>query len=496
MSILSSHFDYSDKDFESLRRRLISLVQSVFPDWSDFQTANFGNLLLEMYAFVGDVLTFYQDNLARESRLATATQRKNVMALAEMLGYRLHGAAAATAELEFRLETIPQREVRIPAGTIVKTKAVQKPVRFQLLTDVVFTPGLQPPMVIGLVEHSQSHRQLFDTSGEKNLSLSLDFGPFLEGSLEARVPAGNYRAVPHLLGSRPQDLHVELKTDEFDKANLRFGDGRNGLPPSGTLEVRYKAGGGVEGNVEANSLTELESAFMDAQGRAQQVIVTNPHPASGGVDRQSVAPAKVAARESLRALTRSVAREDFEINAKRLPGVARALMLTANEDSSIQEDAGDLSIVPVGGGLPTPALKNQVLRQVTENYPCTLTFQGRVMDPVYLPLNISARVFLKSGQSEPTVRRRIEEALRRLFGHTTDEGSPNRQVDFGYYLGEEIAWSDVFNIIRDTEGIRKIGDSAGDLTINRHSSDVRLRAREFPTLGVVSLINGATGGRF
>ena len=56
MSILSYNQDLTSKDFDSLRQRLIALVQTVFPDWSDFEIANFGNLLIEMYAFVGDVL--------------------------------------------------------------------------------------------------------------------------------------------------------------------------------------------------------------------------------------------------------------------------------------------------------------------------------------------------------------------------------------------------------------------------------------------------------
>ena len=72
-------------------------MKSVCPDWTDFEVASFGNVLLEMYAFVGDVLGFYRDNLARESRLSTATLRRNVIALARMLGYRLHGTQAATA---------------------------------------------------------------------------------------------------------------------------------------------------------------------------------------------------------------------------------------------------------------------------------------------------------------------------------------------------------------------------------------------------------------
>ena len=68
MAILPPSVDYTDKDFDALRERLIALVASAFPDWSDFSVASFGNLLLEMYAFVGDVITYYLDAQARESR--------------------------------------------------------------------------------------------------------------------------------------------------------------------------------------------------------------------------------------------------------------------------------------------------------------------------------------------------------------------------------------------------------------------------------------------
>jgi hypothetical protein len=74
VALLPEPVDYTAKDFDALRSRLIALLQSVFPDWTDFDVASFGNVLLEMYAFVGDVLTFYQDSQARESRLVTATQ--------------------------------------------------------------------------------------------------------------------------------------------------------------------------------------------------------------------------------------------------------------------------------------------------------------------------------------------------------------------------------------------------------------------------------------
>jgi hypothetical protein len=147
VATLPESVDYTDKDFDALRARLIALIKSVFPDWTDFDVASFGNLLVELYAYVGDVLTFYQDNLARESRLVTATQRKSVMALAKMLGYRLHGAQAATAEVWLQLARVPVASVTIPAGTVLRTQEVTEPVRFQLLAPAVIAAAADPPRV-------------------------------------------------------------------------------------------------------------------------------------------------------------------------------------------------------------------------------------------------------------------------------------------------------------------------------------------------------------
>ena len=139
---------------------------------------------------------------------------------------------------------------------------------------------------------------------------------------------------------------------------------------------------------------------------------------------------------------------------------------------------------------------------MTEVYPCTLTFQVSVLDPVYHQLDIVARVFLRQGYSAATVRERIRQDLTDYFRVSEPDGTPNPRVDFGFNIKDaegnpvgEIAWSDVFNVIRDAEGVRKIGDSPGDLTINGLPADVRLDVREFPVLGSIKLIDGDTGGQ-
>ena len=81
-------------------------------------SGTFGNILLELYAFVGDVPTFYQDNQARESRLLTATQRKNLIALTKLLGFRPAGARAATVDEVFTLGAPPVADVGVTAAQL------------------------------------------------------------------------------------------------------------------------------------------------------------------------------------------------------------------------------------------------------------------------------------------------------------------------------------------------------------------------------------------
>jgi hypothetical protein len=263
VALLPPSVDYTSKDFDALRVRLMALLQSVFPDWSDFSVASFGNLLLEMYAFVGDVVTFYLDTQARESRLVTATQRRNVIALARMLGYKLYGARAATAEVTFTLARSPSAQVTIPAGSTIRTQEVTEPIRFQLLADVTIAAGAAPPRAMGVVEASQAHTQLFDSRGLADLDILLDYTPYLDGSAVVSAANGSYSEVDSLLGSGPNDRHYVLLVDQNDRATIRFGDGTNGAPPTGTVQVAYKTGGGSDGNVDAGRLVVIEDRHRD-----------------------------------------------------------------------------------------------------------------------------------------------------------------------------------------------------------------------------------------
>jgi predicted phage baseplate assembly protein len=324
--------------------------------------------------------------------------------------------------------------------------------------------------------------------------------PYLDDSATVTAGNGDYVEVPNFLSSTAVDRHFVVAVDQNDRATVRFGSGVTGALPAGTITVMYKTGGGAIGNVNAGTLTKLDGAFTDANGRPVAITATNPDRASGGTDRQTLAQIQALAPESIRTLNRTVSREDYEINARRLPQTARALMLTSNEDPGIAQNAGILFVVPKGGGLPSQALKDAVGNQVTVVYPHTLTFQLAVQDPVYLAVDVTATVYLRQGANAKTVRAAIQQALTAFFAVSLPDGTPNPTVDFGWNLKDadgqpagEVAWSDVFDVVHDVAGVRKLGDGPSDFLLNGKAADLALGTREFPMLGQVVITNGNTG---
>ena len=497
MALIGNNVDYTDKDFDSLRQRLINLVQSVFPDWTDFNQANFGNVLLELYAFVGDVTAFYMDRQAAEAFITTATQRKNLIAAAKLLGFVPSTAAAATADVVFTLASALPADVTIPAGSTVRTLSITEPVVFQLLSDLVIPAGSLSGVVT--VENSTSQTDLIQSNGLPNQSTVLTATPYLDGSAEITAANGTYTQVDNFLSSTTSDRHFTVVVDQNNRATVRFGNGVNGTVPVGTVTINYKTGGGADGNVNADSLTKIDGTFTDGIGTPAALTVSNPNAASGGADRQGVEAIRTLAPESVRTINRTVAREDYEINSRKLSEVSRALMLTSNELASIPENRGILYIIPQGGGVPSQDLKDEVLVQVTETFPNTLTFQVDVADPVYKTIDVQSTLFLQPGFTAATVRASINTNLAAFFALNNANGTQNTNVDFGFNFkaadgspAGEFAWADIFNVIRDTAGVRKL-DAVDGLLLNGNRLDVTLEINEFPLLGNIVLLNGDTG---
>ncbi|HUX87147.1 MAG TPA: hypothetical protein VMW65_09110, partial [Chloroflexota bacterium] len=83
--------------------------------------------LLDAWAVVGDVLTFYQERIANEGYLRTATERRSALELARTIGYELRPGTAASVYLSFTVESAPGAPgvANVPAGTRIQSIPAQ-----------------------------------------------------------------------------------------------------------------------------------------------------------------------------------------------------------------------------------------------------------------------------------------------------------------------------------------------------------------------------------
>lgn len=507
MAIMPRSLDMTDKDFDSLRTRMFALIASVFPTWTDDMVADFGNILVELYAHVGDALFFYQDNQAGESRITTARLRRSILGLVKLVGYIPRGASASSTDEVFALAAAMLGRVVIPAGTRILTPEVTEPIAYQLLSDVVFEPGEVSKM--SAVEHSETVSESVASSGLPNQRVELVRVPYLDGSAVISATNGDYIEVGNFLASRSTDRHYVVTVDQNDRARVTFGNGINGaIPAKGTIAITYKIGGGSSGRVEAGALSRLERSFFDSTGTIASVSCTNPNASSGGYDRESNSEIAIYAPASVRVLGRAVAREDYEIAALTVPGVARALHLTSNE-YGIGENQGAIFVVPAGGGVPSAALLATVaaLFEIGGAYPKTNAYDLGVYGASYFDIDVTATVYRRAGTTTAAARAAIVAALTGFFALTVtnDAGEtvPNPLIDFGFNMKDSdgnptnaLSWSDVFNAIRDAAGIRKVDSGPSGLLLNGERQDATIGVAAFPRLGTVRLIDGDSGAEF
>ena len=98
---------YINKDFADLRSALINYSKAYFPTtYTDFSETSPGMMFIEQVAFVGDVLSFYQDNQINETFTQYADNFENLFDLSYVMGYKPRVTGVANVVLDF-YQTVP-----------------------------------------------------------------------------------------------------------------------------------------------------------------------------------------------------------------------------------------------------------------------------------------------------------------------------------------------------------------------------------------------------
>jgi hypothetical protein len=233
---------------------------------------------------------------------------------------------------------------------------------------------------------------------------------------------------------------------------------RGRVPVAGAVitAARYRTGGGAIGNVGAGTITKLRGSIRNVQG------VTNPRPASGGMDAESFDETLLRAPHDLRARDRAVSAEDFADLAANVPGVPvhRAYALANRRPHPTIAGAyetlpGAVTVVvlPISKeARPQPS--DAQLRAVCNHLDTRrlVTTQLFVTGPRYVPLaHLRATIAIAPGADLGTVGSAASAALLR-FLHPLEGGRDGR----GWPFGAPIDFADLYDQLLAVSEVRRV----------------------------------------
>ncbi len=452
--------DFTDKDYTALRRALLQFAQYRLPEWTDRSPADFGVLMVDLFAYMGDLVLYYQDRIADQSVLGTATERRNIVNLLRIIGYELAPPEPAAAELDLVFATgIPV--VVIPSGLRFRTVGVTEPQTFEYtepdLTIVLGSDQVEP-LADGRVRYRGLPVQqgtsiplttIGSSTSEPDLSFALEPGPVVRDTLRLEVDEGagwvrwdRRDSLLYDIGpdgrvrlSLPDARHYYMRYDEHVNARVHFGDGMFGRrPPRGTNNIRvsYRTGGGAAGNVPARTIRQVLGVVPNLDE------VVNPAPAAGGQDAESTAEAQRFGPLAFRSRDRAVTVSDYQAMAHLAGGVAKA------RARARAWNLVDLYIAPAGDSCrPVPEALRRQLVAFFEDRRMAGTFV-RVLDPAAVPVDLAVDVAYDQRYRGDAVRQQVEDVVRAQLSF--------ERMDFGL----PVYLSAIHNAIEDVPGVRLV----------------------------------------
>ena len=491
MPAITRPFNYTNRDFTSLiadfRRRMAMAI----PEWTGYDSS-FEQILLELFAYNGDILNFYIDRMMAEAFLRTASLRESVLDIAQTLGYIPAAQAAAQTTVVFT-KVVPLNEnVTVPAGTQLFAQVEGlAPVYFETSVDLLI-PAANPTGSVVVNEGLTEPLELVGTSvGSERQSFVLHYPNVIRDSIRVFTNTGpvdvngaatliQWTYYPQIIAANFYDRAFTAAVDQNYNTYAVFGDRVSGLipPVNANIYVTYRHGAGAGGNVAIAAIRSFRSASALTTKIAS---LSNTSAASGGTDPESIDSMRVTIPRSMVALERAVGLQDFTALAIRVPGIAKAAA------TSSVSTVVNLYLAPVGGnsngGSPTSPTLLAAVAAYFNGPPTRMTIGTTIsyLQPVYVGITVILTVTVNARFRQDAVANEVRIRLNRLYSFDIRS------------FGELLKKADVFHEVVEVQGV----DYVEIATFSRTTGivDVQLAANEI--VGDFTLSNltiNASGG--
>ena len=553
--------NYMAKDYESFRQALLELLTKKFPEWNYKSDADARIMLVELFSYIADELSYYQDRVANEAFLRTARKRFSVGSHLNLVDYRLHNGCSAIAfikimatrigfipkslqvssyslpsENEIVFETdnekyvypshnmmklvVPDVSNELRRGThnaylegwhthirnndFVLIEQDEKKEVVQLIEDPLLTeisigsatghflddklskPEIQTKQNVMVTKITWSANQALQSSYDSTRATACsnivrategmaisgidmlkkgseyveDFVfklkerplafvsdsllPYLaKSTLEVWVDNQIWEETDDLLNAGPFDKQFTVSVDDEGYGLIRFGDGINGKKPLpwSTIRARYRTGLGSMGNVGRDVLRKFDRQKYDFISS-----VTNPLPAIGGTDMQSIEDAKITGPRTLKFQERAITGADYASLLKR-----KFPQITDMRARIVFTGSWNTVIIAIDAK-PEYIADSDFLSEVRQyaNKIKTVGNEIRLEFAKYVYIDVGIVVYLEKNAGKHDVERRLRNALGNA---PYDEGKKGFFHPDNFSFGQPVYVSKLYDAINQVRGI-------------------------------------------
>lgn len=324
--------NYTNQDFWSLKSKLVQFIKerfgpngTVLPNtFNDFVEADLGVMLMEIFAFVGDTLSFKTDQIANELFIDTVNEIENAFRLAKLVGFQPQPPIAARSLWSGTISSALTTELSIETPIMATTVAGDKTIRIELFAaDINKNPIYDAPIIIpagstyntnivGLEGKSIIERSY--ATGEIGQIVSLNESPVIWDSIRVKIDGLAWEKVDYFTDSQPRrEFRVEF--DSNWNGYIIFGNNRAGLVPSqnSLIEVTYRVGGGTIGNIVTGAVSYQMQIAVPGLNYSVPVSFTNYTKGEFGYDGDTIDDVKRKLPLWIKTQNRIVTGEDYKV---------------------------------------------------------------------------------------------------------------------------------------------------------------------------------------
>jgi hypothetical protein len=390
--------DYTKISFEELVDQLIAKLKEK-DAWKDAYLQSTGRTLIELYAYVVQLLLYYLKRSFEEMFVDSAQYWESLCKIANMLEAPVKRPIGASGKVKLRLKEASSNVVVVPARTQLSCDGVL----FYTVSDVVFNPGeVEKEVVVrqgvwlerSFVSDGNQLRQDYKVEGER------------VSDLDVEVQVGSMRyAVVSYFGQTLDEFQAKVWTSPDKALNVSFLRGF-GLPSYGeVVRVRY---------------SEVDPSFFPVVGSRWNVVgddrfevVVDLSTFSKGVGWEDVESFRQRLQGWYGVGKRAVTKEDFWYLVSSVAGVGKVQVVDVKDNFGAPFREVEIYVADVSGDVPSVDILDRVKAFLDKVGSVGVLYTVKPVQVVNV--DVYVRVYVSRVYSLVVVQGKVIDVVRRLY---------------------------------------------------------------------------------